>query len=88
MFEQLKLRPGEKLILASASPRRAELLQKEGIPFVKCPVDFDEGSISAMGTEHPKGYDAFRKDCLTLLKKTVIRAEKQYDLQDSNTQKQ
>jgi len=39
------LRAGERLILASASPRRAELLQKEGIPFEKCPVDFDEDSI-------------------------------------------
>ena len=45
MLEQLKLRPGERLILASASPRRAELLQKEGIAIEKCPVDFDEDSI-------------------------------------------
>ena len=45
MIKQLTLRPGEKLVLASASPRRAELLEKAGIPFVKCPVDFDESSI-------------------------------------------
>ncbi len=45
MIEHLALQPGEKLVLASASPRRAELLEKAGIPFVKCPVDFDEDSL-------------------------------------------
>ncbi len=46
MLEQLTLQPGEKLVLASASPRRAELLENAGIPFIKCPVDFDEDSIT------------------------------------------
>ena len=45
MIEHHTLQPGEKLVLASASPRRAELLEKASIPFVKCPVDFDEDSI-------------------------------------------
>ena len=45
MFSDLKLRRGEELVLASASPRRAELLRKASIPFIKCPVDFDEGKI-------------------------------------------
>ena len=33
--------------------------------------DFEEGHISAMGTEHPENYEAFRKDFLTLLRKTL-----------------
>ena len=36
-----------KVILASASPRRLELLQQIGIEPVVCPADFDEGEGSA-----------------------------------------
>ncbi len=32
---------------------------------------FENGHIDAMGSEHPEGYDAFRKDFLKLLHKTV-----------------
>ena len=34
-------------------------------------IGFEDNHISAMGTEHPEGYDVFRKDFLTLLKKTI-----------------
>lgn len=32
---------------------------------------FEDGHINAMGSEHPEGYDAFRKDFLKLLYKTI-----------------
>ena len=51
MFSDLKLRQREELVLASASPRRAELLRKASIPFIKCPVDFDEGKICEASPE-------------------------------------
>ena len=41
---------------------------------------FEDGRISAMGTLHPEGYDAFRKDFLKLLVKTVERAKKDYNV--------
>lgn len=45
---------------------------------------FDEyGQISAMGTEHPENYDAFRKDYLTLLRKTVDLAIKKYHITEN-----
>ena len=33
----------EELILASASPRRAELLRRLGVPFTVCPAEVEEG---------------------------------------------
>lgn len=42
---RLRLRPGECLVLASASPRRATLLAEKGIAFTAQPVDFDEGTV-------------------------------------------
>lgn len=41
------------LILASQSPRRADLLQQIGVPFTQCPVDIDE--TVAVG-ENPATY--------------------------------
>ena len=32
----------EEILLASASPRRAELLRRLGVPFFPCPMDVDE----------------------------------------------
>ena len=37
-------------------------------------MGFTECHISAMGTEHPEGYDAFRRDFLMLLKATVEKS--------------
>ena len=45
---RLKLGPGEKLVLASASPRRRELLEKAGIPFVCMPSDEDESQVGGL----------------------------------------
>lgn len=44
---------GWKLLLASASPRRAEILSRAGIPFEKITIDFSafEKSLSAVGVE-------------------------------------
>ncbi len=39
------LRPGEVLLLASASPRRAALLHAVGVPFEVCAVDIDEHAL-------------------------------------------
>jgi septum formation protein len=50
------VRPGDKsaaLILASASPRRAELLSAAGIPFTVSPVDIDEQPLDG---ESPRDY--------------------------------
>lgn len=50
------MRPGDKsaaLILASASPRRAELLSAAGIPFTISAVDVDEQPLDA---EPPRDY--------------------------------
>lgn len=44
---------GVPLVLASASPRRAELLAAAGIPFSVCPVDVDE-SPRAAGAAAPE----------------------------------
>ena len=41
------LEPGEALVLASASPRRRELLTQAGIPFVCHPADIDESAVRA-----------------------------------------
>ena len=40
----------EPLILASASPRRAQMLREAGIPFVVIPADIDEHCIQAEST--------------------------------------
>jgi septum formation protein len=44
---------GEKLLLASASPRRAEILRAVGWPFETCPVNIDE---SPRASENPVAY--------------------------------
>src|ERR1700722_1766972 len=41
------------LVLASRSPRRSEILQQAGIPFVVRPADIDETPRS---DEHPRDY--------------------------------
>jgi septum formation protein len=41
------------LLLASQSPRRAELLKQIGIPFSQYPVDIDE---TVMANETPEKY--------------------------------
>lgn len=38
----MELQPGQILLLASASPRRAELLRKAKVPFTVKPADIDE----------------------------------------------
>lgn len=43
---------------------------------------FENGHIHAMGTEHPDGYNAFRKDFLKLLKKTVEQATEKYQVKN------
>lgn len=43
----------QPLVLASASPRRAELLRQMGLVFTVCPVDIDETPIPA---EQPREY--------------------------------
>ena len=45
------LNPDETLILASASPRRRELLTQAGIPFVCHPADIDESAVEAVSPE-------------------------------------
>lgn len=47
MFKKLKLHHGEMLVLASASPRRADLLTQKGIPFQQISMDIDEDGIRA-----------------------------------------
>jgi len=39
------------LILASASPRRAEILTQIGVPFVTCPTDIDETAMPGESVE-------------------------------------
>jgi septum formation protein len=46
-------RDGSLLVLASASPRRAELLRAAGIPFTVRPADLDE---SVLAGESPEAY--------------------------------
>ena len=41
------------LILASQSPRRSELLQQAGIPFISCPANVDE---TVLDGESPESY--------------------------------
>ena len=41
------------LVLASQSPRRADLLQQIGVPFTQCPVNIDE---SVGVNENPAAY--------------------------------
>ena len=41
--DRLRMIELPKLILASTSPRRAEILRTVGWPFESCPVDIDEG---------------------------------------------
>ncbi len=45
------LNPDETLILASASPRRRELLTQAGINFVCHPADIDESAVEAVSPE-------------------------------------
>jgi septum formation protein len=45
--------PAVRLVLASASPRRADLLRAAGLPFVVDPVEIDE---SPLGGEAPGAY--------------------------------
>jgi septum formation protein len=55
-FDLISLRTyhsGMRLVLASASPRRAELLAAAGFVFETCPVDVDETPADA---ESPAGY--------------------------------
>lgn len=42
----------EGLVLASASPRRSELLRRIGLHFKTCPADVDELGSSAKGPRH------------------------------------
>lgn len=42
--------------------------------------NYDEGRICAMGTEHPEGYEEFRKDFILWLKETVSTAEEKFGL--------
>ncbi|NBB80509.1 MAG: septum formation protein Maf [Verrucomicrobia bacterium] len=42
----------EKLVLASASPRRAELLQRMGLVFEICPTHVEEDDSGRHGPEH------------------------------------
>lgn len=47
--------PTPKIILASASPRRAALLQQIGLPFCLCPSGLDEDGVSPeAGGENPE----------------------------------
>jgi septum formation protein len=69
------------LVLASASPRRAELLRAAGIPFATLPVDIDE---SALPNERPEAHvrrlaeqkaraaSAQRQDAIVLAADTVV----------------
>lgn len=43
--------PGQRLILASGSPRRAEILSDAGIDFEISPADIDEDAVLANGAE-------------------------------------
>jgi septum formation protein len=43
--------PVESIILASASPRRKQLLAEAGYKFTACPADIDESSIFSEGLE-------------------------------------
>ncbi len=45
------LNPNEALVLASASPRRRELLTQAHIPFVCHPADIDESTVEAASPE-------------------------------------
>ncbi len=48
------LKPRERLLLASASPRRAQILRDTGIPFDIQPVDIDEKALQEhFRLEHP-----------------------------------
>lgn len=43
--------------------------------------EFEEGTINALGTEHPENYEAFRKDFLALMAETVKNAKEKYGLE-------
>ena len=51
----------KKVILASASPRRLELLRQIGIEPIVCPADFDESDGKATEAEAVVGYNALGK---------------------------
>jgi len=52
----------EKIILASSSPRRSELLSRAGIPFTVMPSDVDESKVNLTGTPEMKAeYLAYLK---------------------------
>ncbi|MGA0332923.1 MAG: Maf family protein [Kiritimatiellia bacterium] len=70
-----------KLILASASPRRAELLQSAGIEFEVCPAEVDEGSgpgespedlVCRLSREKAEAVGARFPDAVVLAADTVV----------------
>jgi septum formation protein len=72
----------EKLILASASPRRRELLARLGVPFTVKPSPIDEGALSLSGTPARQATDSaaakagaaaeMDKDCWILAADTIV----------------
>ena len=58
----------EPLILASASPRRAQMLKEAGIPFAVIPADIDEHCIQAETTaELPERIALAKAECVARL---------------------
>ena len=46
--------------------------------------DYDEGHISAMGSEHPENYDAFRKELLEYITEMMKKVAEKYQLENRN----
>lgn len=44
-------------------------------------LEFDEGSISAQGTDHPENYEAFRREFLELIAEMIEIAKQKYGLE-------
>ena len=53
----------EQVVLASASPRRREILRQMGVPFIICPADIDE--------TFPEKCSDFLPVCVSLAKKKI-----------------
>ena len=94
-----KLLSGKKIVLASASPRRNDLLKLIGLNFIQVPANIDE-AINESDHNNPKKYvkriaydkcDCVRKqiddDCVVIAADTIVYFDKKiYGKPDSNTE--
>ena len=59
-------------------PPPASTFEKVRCGHFQLSLGFENENLNAHGTEHPEGYDEFRKEFLELLVKTALKVAEKY----------